>query len=177
MSDVAGRSSGTAGMVIVGLLVVVIAMCNGGGRQGPQSLSSDKELLPTPIEPEPRPVENAEAQFVSATALNQRSSPNGKVVGKLAGGDSVVVYERQGSWARVSPEGASARWVSSNLLCSGSGCYRPASKPSSRSPESSRRARSNYLDGGCPCSGSRVCIGPRGGRYCITSGGNKRYGV
>jgi hypothetical protein len=30
---------------------------------------------------------------------------------------------------------------------------------------------------GCPCSGSRVCIGPRGGRYCITSGGNKRYGV
>lgn len=31
--------------------------------------------------------------------------------------------------------------------------------------------------GSCPCSGSRVCIGPRGGRYCITSGGNKRYGV
>ena len=22
-----------------------------------------------------------------------------------------------------------------------------------------------------------ACIGPRGGRYCITSGGNKRYGV
>lgn len=22
-----------------------------------------------------------------------------------------------------------------------------------------------------------VCIGPRGGRYCITSGGNKRYGI
>lgn len=28
----------------------------------------------------------------------------------------------------------------------------------------------------CPCSGGDVCIGPRGGRYCITSGGNKRYG-
>jgi len=27
----------------------------------------------------------------------------------------------------------------------------------------------------CPCSGSKVCVGPRGGRYCITSGGNKRY--
>ena len=34
-----------------------------------------------------------------------------------------------------------------------------------------------YSGSGCPCSGSQVCIGPRGGRYCITSGGNKRYGV
>ncbi|WP_443019137.1 SH3 domain-containing protein [Sphingomonas sp.] len=31
--------------------------------------------------------------------------------------------------------------------------------------------------GSCPCSGGNVCVGPRGGRYCITSGGNKRYGV
>lgn len=34
-----------------------------------------------------------------------------------------------------------------------------------------------YFGSGCPCSGNRICIGPRGGRYCITSGGNKRYGV
>ena len=32
----------------------------------------------------------------------------------------------------------------------------------------------NY-GGACPCSGYSNCIGPRGGRYCITSGGNKRY--
>lgn len=32
-------------------------------------------------------------------------------------------------------------------------------------------------DGRCPCNGGDVCVGPRGGRYCITSGGNKRYGV
>ena len=31
--------------------------------------------------------------------------------------------------------------------------------------------------GECPCRGGNVCIGLRGGRYCITSGGNKRYGV
>ena len=30
-------------------------------------------------------------------------------------------------------------------------------------------------DTGCPCSSSKVCTGPRGGRYCITSSGNKRY--
>jgi hypothetical protein len=32
-------------------------------------------------------------------------------------------------------------------------------------------------DGGCSCRSGKVCVGPRGGRYCITSGGNKRYGV
>jgi hypothetical protein len=32
-------------------------------------------------------------------------------------------------------------------------------------------------EGSCPCNGGDVCVGPRGGRYCITGGGNKRYGV
>lgn len=29
--------------------------------------------------------------------------------------------------------------------------------------------------GSCPCSGDHWCVGPRGGQYCYTSGGNKRY--
>ena len=40
----------------------------------------------------------------------------------------------------------------------------------STSPESSRAS-----DSTCPCSGEEVCTGPRGGRFCYTSGGNKRY--
>jgi hypothetical protein len=40
-----------------------------------------------------------------------------------------------------------------------------------------RSSRRSSFGGGCPCSGGTVCIGPRGGRYCITRGGNKRYGV
>lgn len=35
----------------------------------------------------------------------------------------------------------------------------------------------NFGGSSCPCSGRNICVGPRGGRYCITSGGNKRYGV
>jgi hypothetical protein len=27
----------------------------------------------------------------------------------------------------------------------------------------------------CPCSENRLCTGPRGGKYCITAGGNKSY--
>ena len=50
-----------------------------------------------------------------------------------------------------------------------------------RSSRRQSRARSapsyDYGGGSCPCSGRNICVGPRGGRYCITSGGNKRYGV
>ncbi|WP_336933201.1 hypothetical protein [Acinetobacter bereziniae] len=46
----------------------------------------------------------------------------------------------------------------------------------SRSSSSSKtrplvRTSSSY----CPCSGNNYCVGPRGGHFCITSGGNKRY--
>jgi hypothetical protein len=62
----------------------------------------------------------------------------------------------------------------------------PASKPSPTTRQSYNLNRYtppkklipdvqyNY-GGACPCSGYSNCIGPRGGRYCITSGGNKRY--
>lgn len=42
---------------------------------------------------------------------------------------------------------------------------------------SSSGTRGTTESGDCPCNGGRVCVGPRGGRYCITRGGNKRYGV
>lgn len=29
--------------------------------------------------------------------------------------------------------------------------------------------------GSCPCSAGALCTGPRGGRYCLTPSGNKRY--
>lgn len=60
---------------------------------------------------------------------------------------------------------------------------REASRYSAKShgwstPKKKRRSYGgDYSGSGCPCSGRQVCIGPRGGRYCITSGGNKRYGV
>ncbi|WP_455233256.1 hypothetical protein [Geopseudomonas aromaticivorans] len=40
-------------------------------------------------------------------------------------------------------------------------------------PAPEQRARG----GRCSCAGGNVCYGPRGGRFCITSGGNKRYGI
>lgn len=173
----ARNASGAAGLVLVGFFALLVAMCNGDGqRDSPRSSVAQAPVAP-PAPTEPSRTEMTEMQFVSTSTLNQRSSPNGQIIGKLAGGDSVVVYERKGEWARVSAQGAPTKWVSSKLLCSGRGCYRPTNRPVSPSREKFRPARSDYSDGSCPCSGSRVCIGPRGGRYCITSGGNKRYGV
>ena len=35
----------------------------------------------------------------------------------------------------------------------------------------------NYTSvaGGCPCGSSLVCVGPKGGRYCISGKGKKKY--
>ena len=53
-----------------------------------------------------------------------------------------------------------------------------AKAPRKAGVRKSRRGSSGgYGGSSCPCNGGNVCIGPRGGRYCITSGGNKRYGV
>ncbi|MEI8144124.1 MAG: hypothetical protein WCH83_01550 [Alphaproteobacteria bacterium] len=39
-----------------------------------------------------------------------------------------------------------------------------------------RRARSWAGSGACPCGSGQICTGPRGGRYCLTASGNRRYG-
>jgi hypothetical protein len=50
--------------------------------------------------------------FVNTAALNQRSSPDGSIVGKLSGGDAVSVFERSGNWARISRDNSTPLWVS-----------------------------------------------------------------
>lgn len=43
--------------------------------------------------------------------------------------------------------------------------------------EGQRGQRSdNSSASACPCGSGKVCVGPRGGRYCLTPSGNKRYG-
>lgn len=58
-----------------------------------------------------------------------------------------------------------------------SGRRRSRSSRALRGHSGSIGSRGISDSGSCPCNGGDVCVGPRGGRYCITSGGNKRYGV
>ncbi|MFC6301209.1 SH3 domain-containing protein [Pseudomonas spelaei] len=139
-------------------------------------LSTPAPSVAKPLVPSPQP---ESYQFVNADKLNQRDRPAGKVVSSLKRGEQIHVYERQNEWVRVSADGQPARWLSSKNLCDGAACYiaskRPTPPPSS-APKQYRQASPSY-GASCSCSSGSVCIGPRGGRYCITSGGNKRYGV
>ncbi|AXY58435.1 SH3 domain-containing protein [Acinetobacter chinensis] len=125
-------------------------------------------------------------KYVKSPNINIRNAPiNGKIVGSLKQGQSVLVYDRISSWERISKENQQPKWVSSSLLCSGEGCYINSSKnyiksnlnsPKTKSTTSrTHKSTSSSYGGSCPCSSSSNCFGPRGGRYCITSGGNKRY--
>ncbi|MDH0628984.1 SH3 domain-containing protein [Pseudomonas mosselii] len=115
--------------------------------------------------------------FVNADKLNLRAQPGGKVISQLKRGEKVQVYEQQNEWARISLDGQPQRWISYKNLCSGANCFISLQPKRERlTPQPARSTTSEY-GSSCPCSSGRICIGPRGGRYCITSGGNKRYGV
>ena len=145
--------------------------------------------------------------YVSADVLNCRLGPStgDNVVAKLTRGSGVTVHKTNEMWSQVRTVVGVECWVAEAYLVSdlesamaaatpipraklrsndtangyhsaGSGSRSSAGRARSSSGSSSR-TRSYSYGGSCPCSGSQVCIGPRGGRYCITSGGNKRYGV
>lgn len=142
----------------------------------PSAQSTPSTLITTPVIPPPTPAPPID-QYVSADKLNIRDQPSGKIISNLERGAKVQVYEKRNDWVRISIDGQPAKWLSSKSLCSGSNCYVASQpKPARPAPQPARRPAPEY-GSSCPCSSGSVCIGPRGGRYCITSGGNKRYGV
>ena len=124
-------------------------------------------------------------RYINTDSANVRASPSGAVVGNLPRSAAVVVHQQSNGWAFVSDDQHDWKWVSSALLCKGARCWErggsaivsSAYNVAPRSPAYVAPRRSNYTPstGSCPCSGSSNCYGPRGGRYCITSGGNKRF--
>lgn len=130
------------------------------------------------------------AAWISVPVVNQRAKPNGTVIGKLKLGTAVKVYHELEGWVRISPLDADSSWVSKRLVCFTRGCAQPTVKINATPANSSAslsnsgfrsasasitRSTANTITSACWCSGNKVCIGPRGGVYCITSGGNKRY--
>lgn len=119
--------------------------------------------------------------YVGPKSLNVRASPNGKVVASLKRGAPVEVHAQESGWSRISAEEQVPEWVSTTHLCASADCsdtrYGKATPaaPARAVPARQAAAASAGSTHGCPCSSSGNCYGPRGGRYCITSGGNKRY--
>lgn len=178
------------GWAIPLVVLVLVLFGLGSKNKTSQALTTSQQVSTVPAHaslPTPVPVPEAEdsiAKYVDADRLNVRSTPKGKVVSSLRRGGTVKVYEELAGWSRISQGGEATQWVSSSSLCDASDCSARRSTSSARSasaarlymPPVQRSAPSSYSSS-CPCSSGSVCIGPRGGRYCITSGGNKRYGI
>lgn len=122
--------------------------------------------------------ENPE-ELVEVDTLNVRDRAQGKVISKITRGAKVRIYERSSdsSWARISAENLPPQWVSASALCEESKCRRAVNPAAASTPPKESKRPQPIREYSCSCAGGNVCIGPRGGRYCITSGGNKRYGV
>lgn len=108
------------------------------------------------------------AKFLAGTAL--ASNPSEPAKSSLYGSSVSESVPSQLAPLAAASAVRSASYSSNRIKAS-------SKKKHRRSSGSKRRSTGSYIGGSCPCSGGNVCIGPRGGRYCITSGGNKRYGV
>lgn len=118
---------------------------------------------------------------VTAEVLNIREAPDGKVIGKLIRDQVVSVYKTQETWSRISSDSEPSKWVSTASLRIADNKYSSPTPSTTTHPNyvapsaTKRSSAAPYSGGGCSCSSGGVCYGPRGGAYCITSGGNKRY--
>jgi hypothetical protein len=187
------RRSGGGGVILLALIVAPFAMCS--REKQPATATHVERTSVAKVAVMPSAERAREVAYVSVASLNVRESPEGRKSKALPGGAMVYVHESDGKWVRISNANSPPEWVAKDFLCYKPGCYKApvaavgsgSSRPSQAraTAAQSSRLRSNYAapavrpGGGyssqCPCSGSDVCIGPRGGVFCITSGGNKRY--
>jgi len=176
------RLSGGAGcgcILVALLLLAAVTRCGGDATQ-PTAASTTDTSETAPVDPSAvsgdAPVfARGDNVYVRARSLNGRASPSStsNLVSKLSNGQRLQVVGRSGKWLKVM-SGATSMWILSSYVSSSRGAAaRPLySKPHLTKPSS----RAVHAGSTCPCSESQVCIGPRGGRYCITSVGAKRYG-
>ncbi|MDA3434364.1 SH3 domain-containing protein [Acinetobacter baumannii] len=150
----------------------------GSGNVNSPKQTSDSENAQSAVE------EVIESKYINTNSLNIRDKPNGHVVGKLRRGEKVDIYETKGNWARISLNSSSPQWLSTKLLCETDGCFKQKSRSTtsnnyqalkSHPHHSEGKQKKTYYDSDCSCAVVDYCVGPRGGHYCITSGGNKRY--
>ena len=173
--------------IIIFSIVFGVWFCSKPDKKPPQNTAYTTPISSTISSPsyvaqqeQSVPESNIQIKYVNTDKLNVRSKPDGKIITTLKRGQKVTVYEKNASWIRITPDGEPTNWVSSKLLCDTTECndenWLPQVTPKQSKPKPEPKSHSNY-NSGCSCSSGRVCFGPRGGRYCITSGGNKRYGV
>lgn len=130
---------------------------------------------------------------------------NGKILKILNKGSEVLIFDRKNNWERITIENDSPQWINIKDLCSNETCHNVDKKKteskqiavknishlkksdqlktnnykshtiSKSKINYSKNKSANIYNNSCSCTVIDYCVGPRGGHYCITSGGNKRY--
>lgn len=185
-----GKDGGLGGCAVIFIalvLLVMIGRCVGGSAIPEPDASGAAASEAAFADPTGAATNFADGDEVaiSTASLRTRSEPSstGTVVGTLHRGETVKVLRRSGEWLQVA-KGATQVWIAASHVRAKApdrqGFLSTQAPNRHHGPAKSHKRKSSGSSGfdeGCPCGGSRVCVGPRGGRYCITSASNKRYGV
>ena len=170
------KAQGSSGAAVVLLLFVgwIVGQCSPDSKRvGPDGTRTQPSTLSQPAAPAVSTLPESKVpdfRYVDTASLKLRVAPNGGVIGRLARGQEVSIGETSGGWSKVTVDDGQSGWIALRYTCATAGCWRRAGTAA----PSKGTARPLY-GSSCPCSGPTNCYGPRGGRYCITSGGNKRY--
>lgn len=186
---------GCAALGLLGLLIVGVTTCS--IKSGPAASSITSPQVSTPAYVSARSLNCRASADVSAAIVQGLHHGEAVTVVDTSAGWSKIDLPSVSCWVSTAfltdtlPDNGKSHAEAGKMGLSspvGTGVGAVSTRGTVRNSRShaghSKRARKrrrsapvNFYGGNCPCSGSNVCIGPRGGRYCITSGGNKRYGV
>jgi hypothetical protein len=183
------KKSGCGTWAIVAISLFALVKCVGGADPTTTAPVATTEAIPPQglltSQPETRATSDPSSDYITGEKVEGRSNPSStsKVTRVFQNGDAVRVVKRKRNWIKVIQNGVTfwvlAKHISSptqvSPIATRSSLVARPSKQSARRNRTSRRT--DFSGGSCPCGSGQICTGPRGGRYCITSGGNKRYGV
>lgn len=149
-----------------------------GGQEKPQSLISSGDASAT--ETSAPKDSSSSSNYITGSGVAARDAPSSssRVLRTLTKGESVTVISRKKGWVKVAGKGVTY-WVRSKHIsfASNAGIRSKRTRSASLSHTKKHSRRSSFASSGsCPCGSGHICIGPRGGRFCMTSGGNKEYG-
>jgi hypothetical protein len=158
------------------LLLGILCVCVGIGATA-EELCATKDTAAYAAHPDQGPKSPAKLQVVKGRSYSVATRISGWV-GVQSGSEFGWASESAFSRCTSKNAGSSASLLAGTAAAAPKSSVVDRSSSAKSSPDASRKSASASSSvGGCPCGGGKVCVGPRGGRYCITSGGNKRYGV
>ena len=163
-------------------------------KEALSEVTNESENSPAAIAKEViAPVGSASAtkfEYISVNNAPTYSEPNSEGASEkiLHYRDPVRIVEKGVNWSKVMQNGvtfwvltrqltATTPPISSSHAKTPNGFRSTSAKTSKQSVADKReKAGARGGNGSCPCGSGRICTGSRGGRYCLTSSGNKDYG-